>query len=126
VALANSTDLVPVQTIAIAGGKGGIGKSCVALLFDADFSHGNIDCLLKLAPEHNLSHVLSDDIALEEVIVDAGGGLKVLPSGNGAMNLARLSQIEHVGIIGLLFRKWFNRRRVELFASCSGSGVGGL
>ena len=51
--------LPPVQTIAIAGGKGGIGKSCVAvnlaqslsaagrkvLLFDADFSHGNIDCL---------------------------------------------------------------------------------
>ncbi len=114
-AAAASNVLAPVQTIAIAGGKGGIGKSCIAvnvarslsevgrkvLLFDADFSHGNIDCLLNLAPKNNLSHVLSKDLALEEAIFDAGNGLKVLPSGNGAMNLARLSQIEHVGIIGL-------------------------
>ncbi len=114
-AVAAKTVLAPVQTIAIAGGKGGVGKSCVAvnlarslseigrkvLLFDADFSHGNIDCLLNLAPKHNLSHVLSDDLALGDAIVDVGNGLNVLPSGNGAMNLARLSQIEHVGIIGL-------------------------
>ncbi len=114
-AAAASNVLAPVQTIAIAGGKGGIGKSCIAvnlarslsevgrkvLLFDADFSHGNIDCLLNLAPKNNLSHVLSKDLALEEAIFDAGNGLKVLPCGNGAMNLARLSQIEHVGIIGL-------------------------
>jgi len=114
-AVAARNVLAPVQTIAIAGGKGGVGKSCIAvslarslsevgrkvLLFDADFSHGNVDCLLNLAPKNNLSHVLGEGLALEEAIFDAGNGLKVLPSGNGDMNLARLSQIEHVGIIGL-------------------------
>ncbi len=113
--IAADLSLPPVQTIAVAGGKGGIGKSCVAvnlaqalsavgrkvLLFDADFSHGNIDCLLNLKPRHNLSHVLDQEVSLCDVIVEVAGGLRVVPSGNGVMNLARASQIEHVGIIGL-------------------------
>ncbi len=107
--------LPPVQTIAIAGGKGGIGKSCVAvnlarslsangnkvLLFDADFSHGNIDCLLNLKPKFNLSHVMREEVALSDVVMSLDNGLKVVPSGNGVMKLAAMSQIEHVGIIGL-------------------------
>ena len=62
----------PVKVIAITGGKGGVGKSSVAInlgtasslarhcvmLLDADFGRANIDVLLGLRAEFNLEHVI--------------------------------------------------------------------
>jgi len=105
----------PVQTIAIAGGKGGVGKSNVAinlavglgmsdhevLLVDGDLELGNIDRLLNLRPEHNLKHVFNGIRQLEEVVLQGPKGVSVIPSDSGALEMARLSHIEHAGLIGL-------------------------
>ncbi len=62
----------PVQVIAVTGGKGGVGKTSVAvnlaaalaaqgervLLFDGDLGLANVDVLMGLTPRHNLEHVL--------------------------------------------------------------------
>jgi cellulose biosynthesis protein BcsQ len=62
----------PVQVIAVASGKGGVGKTNVSvnlsvalaqggrdvMLMDADLGLANVDVLLGLQPETNLSHVL--------------------------------------------------------------------
>lgn len=105
----------PVQTIAIAGGKGGVGKSSVAvnlavalgaadhevLLVDGDLELGNIDRLLSLTPLHNLKDVFAGVRQLEDVMLPGPRGVSVIPSDNGALEMARLSQIEHAGLIGL-------------------------
>ena len=108
-------DRSPVQTIAVSGGKGGIGKTNVAanlavalseagrrvLLLDGDLGLGNIDCLMNLRPKHNLSHVLSGERSLDEVLLEGPAGVRIVPGASGVMEMARLSQIEHAGVIGL-------------------------
>lgn len=110
-----SAGLDPVQTIAVAGGKGGIGKSIVAvnlaaamgnsnhdvLLVDGDFDLGNIDRLLNLRPKYGLQEVVSGARRLEELILQGPPGVSVIPSASGRMEMARMSQIEHASLIGL-------------------------
>jgi len=105
----------PVQTIAIAGGKGGVGKSNVAvnlaaamgsegksvLLMDGDFEFGNVDTLLNLKPSHNLSHVVEGERRLEEILIKGPKGINVIPNAAGVMEMARLSQIQHADLIRL-------------------------
>jgi len=103
----------PIQTIAITGGKGGIGKSNVAvniaaamgsasrnvLLLDADLQLGNVERLLNLQAQYNLSDVVSGDRQLDEVVVQGPTGVKVIVGASGAIKMARLSQIEHTNLI---------------------------
>lgn len=107
--------LGPVQTIAVAGGKGGIGKSVVAvnlatalgksnhdvLLVDGDFDLGNIDRLLNLRPRYGLEAVISGSRRLEELILQGPRGVSVIPGASGTMKMARMSQIEHASLIAL-------------------------
>ncbi|MEE9319817.1 MAG: P-loop NTPase [Granulosicoccus sp.] len=104
---------VAIQTVAITGGKGGIGKSNIAvnlaaamgsatrniLLLDADLQLGNIDRLLNLQPRYNLSHVVSGERRLSEVVIQGPTGVKVIPGASGVIEMARLSQIEHANLI---------------------------
>lgn len=108
-------NLAPVQTIAIAGGKGGTGKSNVAvnlaavlgasgsevLLLDGDLALGNVDRLLDLEPIHNLSHVMVGERRLDEVLMKGPLGVTVVPGATGVLEMASLSRLEHAGLIGL-------------------------
>lgn len=63
----------PVRVIAVASGKGGVGKTNVSVnvgislvqmgqrvvLMDADMGLANVDILLGVYPKYNLSHVLA-------------------------------------------------------------------
>ncbi len=105
----------PVQTIAIAGGKGGVGKSVVAanlaatlgsnahdvLLVDGDLEMGSIDQLLSLNPKHTLSDVMSGSRELSDILLQGPKGVTVVPSGSGVYEMAQLSQVQHASLIGL-------------------------
>jgi flagellar biosynthesis protein FlhG len=103
----------PVRVIAVASGKGGVGKTNVSvnlalamagngkevMLLDADFGLANVDVMLGLNPAYNLSHVINGDCALEDIIVTGPGGLKIIPAASGIKKMAALSPEEHAGLI---------------------------
>ena len=103
----------PVRVIAVASGKGGVGKTNVSvnlgmamssqgkqvMLLDADLGLGNVDVLLGVHPVHNLSHVISGERTLEEVIVEGPAGLQIVPAASGIKRMAELSPEEHVGLV---------------------------
>jgi flagellar biosynthesis protein FlhG len=103
----------PIRVIAVTGGKGGVGKTNISvnlgvalseqghkvLLLDADLGLANVDVVLGLHPEYDLSHVLSGERTLEEVIVEGPAGLRLVPAASGLQSMAELSTTQHAGII---------------------------
>jgi flagellar biosynthesis protein FlhG len=103
----------PVRVIAVTSGKGGVGKTNVSvnlavamadtgkqvMLLDADLSLANIDVLLGLHPDKNLSHVIDGERTLEEVIITGPSGIMVVPASSGIKRLSELSMLENAGLI---------------------------
>ena len=100
-------------TIAVMSGKGGVGKSsiavnlsiCLALrglrvtLIDADMGLANADLLMNITPRHTLSHVLAGVRSVEEVCIDGPGGIRFVPGASGLHELADLSEFERQSLI---------------------------
>lgn len=101
------------KVIAITGGKGGVGKTLTAvnlgaalaglgrstMLLDADLGMANADVLLGLRARLNLEHVVSGECGLEDVILTAPSGLRVVPASSGSFNMATLGRPQHAGLI---------------------------
>jgi flagellar biosynthesis protein FlhG len=93
-----------VPTIAIASGKGGVGKSNLAanlavalgeagarvLLVDADLAKANLDMLLGVHPRFDLQHVLNGEKQPEEIVLPAAPNVRLVPAASGAPELADL------------------------------------
>jgi len=101
--------VAPASIIAVASGKGGVGKTFMAitlasafaqagkrtLLVDGDLGLANVDVQLGIAPETDLAAVLSGWVELDDAVtaVDGGagaGGFDVLPGRSGSGALAEL------------------------------------
>ncbi|OUM97971.1 MAG: hypothetical protein BAA04_05580 [Firmicutes bacterium ZCTH02-B6] len=94
------------RVIAVTSGKGGVGKTNLAVnlgvalvqqgqrvaLLDADLGLANVDLVLGITPPHTLSQVVFGERTLADVMVTGPGGLKVVAGGSGVYELANLSQ----------------------------------
>jgi flagellar biosynthesis protein FlhG len=103
----------PVQVIAITGGKGGVGKTSVAVnlatalarlqkrvvLLDGDLGLANADVFLGLSPRFTLEHVLAGERTLDEVLLTAPQGFQLIPAAAGAPKLAHMGVAEHLGLV---------------------------
>ena len=104
------------QTIAVASGKGGVGKSNVAVnvalelaelghrvtLLDADMALANADVLLGITPKYHLGHVLTGQRTLQEVQIEVTEGLRLIPGGSGIAELESLSLEQQTRLIAEL------------------------
>ena len=93
-----------VYTVAITSGKGGVGKTSLAVnlalllaragrqvrLVDADFGLSNAEVLLGITPRHTLDDVVRGRVDVRDAWVDAPGGIKLLSSGSGLEEMANL------------------------------------
>lgn len=118
------------RVVAIASGKGGVGKTNIAVntaialarrglrvtLLDADLGTANADVLCGIMPSARLDHVLGPGglamhdgakRSINDIVVDAPGGFKLVPGSAGIGRMADLSAGE---------RRWLVSALVELAA----------
>lgn len=107
------TEKKRVKTIAVASGKGGVGKTNFvanlaiamkrigkqAMILDADLGLSNIDVLLQLAPKYNIQNILNGEKSLDEVIVQGPHGIKILPASSGVQELTALNEFQRLKIL---------------------------
>ncbi len=103
----------PTQVIGIASGKGGVGKTTVSvnlavalhalgrkvMLFDADLSLANAQIALGCRAPYNMSHFLSGEKKLDEIIVTTRQGIKLVPGASGLQDMAALSEVQIARIV---------------------------
>jgi flagellar biosynthesis protein FlhG len=101
------------RIISITSGKGGVGKTNIVvnlgyqlsrdghrvLILDADLGLGNLDILIGLAPRYNLSHVLSGEKRIRDIIVEGPGNLRILPAASGIQELTHLSRDQKMSML---------------------------
>jgi len=109
----NTAERKTVRTIAIASGKGGVGKTNITanlaigfsrldkkvLIFDADLGLSNIDVILNLATKYNIRHLFNGEKRLKDLIIDGPSGIKVLPASSGVQELTELDEFQRLRII---------------------------
>ena len=93
-----------VYTVAITSGKGGVGKTSLAVnlslllsragrrvrLVDAEFGLSNAEVLLGIGPKHTMDDVLRGGVDPRDAWMDAPGGIKLLSSGSGLEEMANI------------------------------------
>ncbi len=103
----------PVKVIAVTSGKGGVGKTNVSVnlavslsrkghnvvLMDADLGLANVDVMLGLHSKFNISHVLSGEKTLDEILMVGPAGMQVIPATSGVKRMAELTPVENAGLI---------------------------
>lgn len=92
------------RVIAVTSGKGGVGKTNLALglalalakakyrvlLWDADLGLANVDIILGMVPKYNLTHVLKGEKSIRDILIEGPAGLRVIPGGSGIEELANV------------------------------------
>jgi len=98
-----------VKTFAITSGKGGVGKTNVVVnlavslsnegfkvtVIDADYGLGNIDILLGIDPEYDLTDLFKNGKKIEEIAVNKNG-IDIIPAGSGIQALSHLSDEQEI------------------------------
>ncbi len=121
------------RVIAVASGKGGVGKTNIVanigyalsrmekkvLLLDADLGLGNIDILLGMAPKYNLSHVLMGQKTIEDIVVHGPAGMTIIPAASGLQEMAQLPKDQQVFILNEL-EKYIVRFDIFLMDTAAG------
>jgi flagellar biosynthesis protein FlhG len=102
------------KSIAITSGKGGVGKSNIALflattlahdqkkvlLLDADLGLANVHILLGIAPVHTVTHFIDGHCSMNQIITETTAGFDIIPGASGIEKMAnidsvRLSRLQH-------------------------------
>lgn len=98
-----------LKKIAITSGKGGVGKTNVVAnlgvalsrmdmkvaILDADYGLGNIDILLGIEPQLDISDLLKDTATLEQILIEKNE-LLIIPASSGIQSLTSLSEYQEI------------------------------
>jgi len=104
------------KAIAITSGKGGVGKSNLAVnlaiamsqsgrrvvLLDADLGLANADVLCRITPNRTIEHVLSGQSSLREIMVPGPGGFMLVPGASGVSGIADMDPTGRSRLLGEL------------------------
>jgi len=110
-----ATSSVPRRAIAVSGGKGGVGKSTIALnlaiayaqanhrtlVLDTDLGMADLNLLLGVAPDRSMLDALGERASIEDILVEAHG-IQLLPALNGSYALSTTGSAAHRKIIEMV------------------------
>jgi len=122
------------MVVAITSGKGGVGKSNIAVnlaiqlagagknvvLLDADLGLANADVLCNIDLPYNLSHVIARKRELCDVLVKAPGGFELIGGASGLARMADLSDHDRQRLISALGEL---EERADLILIDTGAGI---
>jgi flagellar biosynthesis protein FlhG len=124
-----------VRSIAVTSGKGGVGKSCIALnlaialgrleqrvlLVDADLGLGNIAILAGLSPERTIEEVLAGQCGVAEAAVQGPENIVVLPAA-AAVDAVQWENFQAGGNIGEQLKEF--ETEFDVVVLDTGAGIG--
>ena len=101
------------RIVTIASGKGGVGKSNLAVnlavrlsqmgrsvvLMDADLGTANADVLCNIRPSCSLAHVVAGRKTIEQAMMIAPGGFTLIPGASGLAKMADLNTFERTRLV---------------------------
>jgi MinD-like ATPase involved in chromosome partitioning or flagellar assembly len=104
------------RTLAISSGKGGVGKTSVAVnlaislaklgarvcLFDADTGLANVNIMLGVRPQYSLADVIHGDKTLGDIMIEGPMGVHIVPAASGISDCADLAPEQQHKIIRAL------------------------
>jgi flagellar biosynthesis protein FlhG len=123
------------RAIAVSSGKGGVGKTNLAVnlavafaargqrvvLLDADLGLANADVLCGITPRATLEDVVSSERSLEEVMVHAPGGFRLIPGASGVSRIADMGQTQRRNVLDQLLAL---ERSTDVLIVDTGAGIG--
>ena len=85
------------RVLAITGGKGGVGKTSLAVnlsialsrngakvcLFDADTGLANVNVMLGMHPAYTLEHLFTGEKSIQDIVVEGPEGIQIVPGASG-------------------------------------------
>ena len=94
------------RIIAIASGKGGVGKTNLStnlaiayartgkkvLVLDADLGLANVNVIMGVIPKFSLYHVIRKQKTMKDIILDTKYGVKIVAGASGFSRIANLSE----------------------------------
>lgn len=120
--------------IAVASGKGGVGKTWLSvtlahalvrrgrrvLLLDCDLGLANVDIQLGLIAERDIGAVLAGSADLDDVVVKHASGLDILSGRSGSGDLAAFGDT-HAGVLGAMIGR--EKHRYDFVILDLGAGL---
>jgi len=96
------------RIITVTSGKGGVGKTNVAvnmalayarrgkkvLVMDADLGLANVHVMLRMTPRYNLYHVIKKQKTMQEIIAETDYGISIVAGASGFSQIANLKEEE--------------------------------
>jgi len=125
-----------VRCLAVASGKGGVGKTIISvglahclvrrgyrvLLVDADMGLANVDIQIGIDPTHTLQDVACGRCSLADAVTRVEGGPDVLPASSGVREMVNLSKARRDMLAADLIRFSDN---YDFMLIDSAAGIGG-
>ena len=122
------------KAIAITSGKGGVGKSNIAVnmaaamaqtgkrvvLLDADLGLANADVLCSITPRRTIEHVFEGRATLREIMVPGPGGFMLVPGASGVAGMADLDPQQRQILLRELLRL---ERSADVILVDTGAGI---
>lgn len=101
------------RIITISSGKGGVGKTNIAvnmgiayaqmgkkvIVMDADLGLANVNVCLGIIPKYNLYQLIKKQKTMKEIIIDTNFGIQIVAGASGFSKIANLSEKERSDFI---------------------------